>query len=363
MKSSSGAHYIGLDHIRAIATLMVFVWHFTHGPEGIPVPFGAAPWLAPFDEGHTGVALFMVLSGYLFAKLLNGRPVNYGAFFWNRILRLAPLLVVIFIINAGLSVRYGPPLSSYLGSLLAGLVLPNWPNGAWSITVEMHFYLALPVILYFSKRWPAAPLIGVAGAILFRSILLEVHGDIQDAAYWTIVGRADDFLMGVAAFSYRDYLRGRHILAVAIAVCFWAFFAWFDYIGGFYHTGTGNPVWIFLPTIEATAYSILIAYYDTTFSPRTTGLSRLWSKVGEYSYSIYLLHFFLVFRMAAFINRHVMDISNFSVALIWALVCFGLMVPIGYISYNYFEKRFLLLRKDYLRPSEAVETRRQLGIT
>ena len=54
---------------------MVFAWHFTHAG-GYPVPLEYSPNafpLAIFDEGHTGVALFMTLSGYLFAKLLDGK--------------------------------------------------------------------------------------------------------------------------------------------------------------------------------------------------------------------------------------------------------------------------------------------------
>src|SRR5579859_619795 len=98
MKSSTGEYYVGLDHVRAFAAYCVFVWHFTHGLDGFPIPFGDAPVVFPLailDEGHTGVAIFMTLSGYLFAKLLDGKNIDYKAFFWNRFIRLAPLLVAV----------------------------------------------------------------------------------------------------------------------------------------------------------------------------------------------------------------------------------------------------------------------------
>src|SRR5271169_6463136 len=101
MRSSSGTHFIALDHVRALAAFMVFAWHFTHGLGGYPIPFDYVPALFPFsllDEGHTGVALFMTLSGYLFAKLLDGKSINYLAFLWNRVLRLFPLLLVVILI-------------------------------------------------------------------------------------------------------------------------------------------------------------------------------------------------------------------------------------------------------------------------
>jgi len=84
---------------------MVFAWHFTHAWYGYPIPFEYVPAIFPLallDEGHTGVALFMTLSGYLFAKLLDGKTIDYAAFLWNRALRLFPLLgVVVVIVGIG----------------------------------------------------------------------------------------------------------------------------------------------------------------------------------------------------------------------------------------------------------------------
>src|SRR5947209_615945 len=103
MKSSSGEHYIALDHIRALAAFFVFTWHFNHSSNGMPVAFASAPAVFPLallDEGHTGVALFMTLSGYLFAKLLWGKDINFAGFIWNRFIRLTPLLIVVFALRA-----------------------------------------------------------------------------------------------------------------------------------------------------------------------------------------------------------------------------------------------------------------------
>ena len=158
MKSTSGAHYVALDHVRAVAALMVFSWHFTHGLTGYPSPFEGSPFWGPlvlFDEGHVGVALFMCLSGYLFAKLLDGKRVNFGYFFWNRVLRLFPLLIVMILIHALIrAVESGDIRAGYwfLLRLPSGFIFPIWPNGAWSITVELHFYLVLPLLLFLQRQ-------------------------------------------------------------------------------------------------------------------------------------------------------------------------------------------------------------------
>ena len=127
MKSSQGEYFVGLDHIRALAAFTVFTWHFNHvndghlsGPEIFPLSF--------FAEGHVGVAVFMTLSGYLFAKLLDGRDIHYVPFMWNRLLRLFPLLAFVFVVN-GLLYHDLSSLPDYLRRLVGGFVRPLWPNG------------------------------------------------------------------------------------------------------------------------------------------------------------------------------------------------------------------------------------------
>src|SRR5713101_82250 len=96
MRSTEGIYFSRLDHVRAVAVYLVFVWHFLHMTPSFPVPYNSAP-MFPFallDEGHTGVALFMTLSGYLFAKLVGHRGIDFPSFLWRRAVRPAPLLIV-----------------------------------------------------------------------------------------------------------------------------------------------------------------------------------------------------------------------------------------------------------------------------
>ena len=84
MRSSSGAHFIALDHVRAIAVFMVIAWHLTHGRDGSPVPFGYVPILFPFsllNEGHTGVALFMTLMATCSQSYSMASPLTTWLFF------------------------------------------------------------------------------------------------------------------------------------------------------------------------------------------------------------------------------------------------------------------------------------------
>ncbi len=102
---------------------------------------------------------------------------------------------------------------------------------------------------------------------------------------------------------------------------------------------------------------LLIAYYDGSFTPRDVGVSRFIGKIGAYSYSIYLLHAFVVFRAGQYVHQHIMDLSNFYVACVWATLFFGLMVPFGWLSFRYIETPFLRLRRPYFRSAGTAVAR------
>ncbi len=306
-----------------------------------------------FDEGHVGVALFMTLSGYLFAKLLDRKRVAYHLFFWNRMLRLMPLLLVVIFINATREVLESDDLTAayrYLQSIPGGLIFPTWPNGGWSVTVELHFYLLLPLLLLL-RRWHQGLWLLLAVAIVLRGAYHAWTGEVQSLAYSTIFGRIDQFVLGIMAFHNRARLVGHHARAAGIAAAFITLYWWFDRNGGFFlqpSYPSPSRLWIVLPTLEGAAFASLIAWYDGSFSHKNGPMSKLMATLGEYSYSIYLLHFFFVFALAQWIHANVLDISNFYVALPVSVLAFIAMIPIGYLSMRFVERPFLGQRRRYL---------------
>lgn len=353
MRSSTGDYYPGLDHLRALAAFLVFGWHFAHGFDGFPVPFGpsATPFLAPFNEGHCGVALFMCLSGYLFAKILDGKQVVWRSFYWNRFIRLAPLLIAALALKGALIARYHPTdLDAYGKSLIFGFVRPTWDLGAWSIAVEAHFYLILWIIIPLKRRWPPSLACFLALGFGTRLLIYAVGGNVEDYAYWTIIGRIDQFILGIAAWELRGLLLGRHGWMAVATVAFFGFYQWFVSIGGFYATQGNRAVWIFIPTIEAAFFSFLIAYYDTSFTFSRAWYWRLVECAGAASYSVYLLHTFVVFDLAGMAYRHVPGIADWQIAEAVALATFAMAVPVAWLSYRYLELPFLRFRTRYAVP-------------
>lgn len=361
MRSTDGAYWVALDHVRALAALLVFVWHFTHASDGYPVPFEGAPAIFPlalFDEGHTGVAVFMTLSGYIFAKLLDGKSVHYHWFIWNRVLRLVPLLAAVFALNFALVLWRGQDLSGFFASIAKGFVLPTWPNGGWSITAELHFYLVLPAILWLGRKNPGFLLLAVAAMMALRLQIFALQGTVHDAAYWTIIGRADQFLLGIFCYMRRDWIAAHARLAIPVLLAFLGGAWLFDSAGGFHALGGGypspSPLWVTIPTIEGAVYAFCIAAYDQRARMPDNGVSWFAAQYGKFSYSIYLLHFFVYARIAAFIDQNVTSLANFYVAFAFAVLAFLAMYPVGWLSYRFIEEPFLRLRRRYTYTPQAV---------
>ena len=353
MKSTEGKHFVGLDQIRAVATFMVFVWHFRGRSTRITGPvegqydfFG----FSIFNEGHTGVGLFMVLSGYLFVRLTEGREILIRPFLYNRFMRLAPLMIAVMLLSLVIAAFTGT-FQAMLWDIVRGVVWPSWPSGGWSITIEAHFYLLFPFLLYFLRTKPALLLAVLVAAICFRAAVYELLGSpVERLAYQTIVGRIDQFMIGMLLGRFGGFLARRHLVVLGIGLTFMFVWQEFAKYGGFEgtHDDAKAWVWIWIPLLEAVAYGAIIAYYDRTFRPSKTGVSGFIARIGEWSFSIYLLHQFLVFYMASFINQQIVKMDSIYLLLAFSVPSFALTCLVSWATYEHFEKRFLRKRRPYL---------------
>jgi len=357
MRSTEDLYFSRLDHVRALAAYLVFCWHFLHLTPTFPVPYASAP-VFPFallDEGHTGVALFMTLSGYLFAKLVGDRGIDFPAFLWSRAVRLGPLLcisIAAWVIIAWLA---GTPIP--LSDITGGFILPTWPKGTWSVSIELQFYLLLPLLLLlFRRQGPFALLAVVAAALLMRFDWWRTYGEAQHVAYWTIIGRIDQFVFGMVFALTPLSPSVRRIVAGVSCAALLVLWHEFDRGGGYYnHTGapSTSPLWIAIPTVEAITYASFIAWYDKAEFKMPAWLDGALAKIGEWSFSIYLLHFFPAVALRDIFWTTDGSGNSFYVALIGANVAFICFLPVAACSYKYFEKRFLAYRRPYLRAPAA----------
>jgi peptidoglycan/LPS O-acetylase OafA/YrhL len=348
MQSSSGAYLSNLDHLRAFAVLQVFVWHFVHTSSSCPTPcfdrdFATIGPLVLFEEGHSGVALFMCISGYVFAHLTHGKRIDTALFWMNRALRLLPLLVFWSVVTALLNPGNKPldPMD-----MARGIIAP----GGWSIVIELQFYLLFPLLLIVSNRYGNRWLMGVVLlALILRAACWLEEGTVQNIAYWTLGGRIDQFLVGYCAYGVTANRRA--ILAfgaIAVAVLVVAYSA-FSYAGGFYGIGgypSRDPLWIYWPLLEAVCYCAMIRAYILLEIPRR--LDGALAHVGAWSYSIYLSHFYLVPILFPLLENNLGMPGHFTGRFLFAIAAFPVVVGVSAATYNAIERPFLGFRRRYV---------------
>ena len=266
MESSTAKYYSRLDHLRFIAALLVLVWHSIHFQNVAPTSYVPTFWpLSILEEGHTGVALFMTLSGFIFHALCRNRKIIYLEFIRNRILRIAPLFLV-WTLYLFYTENIDP--TKLAVAMLALLNRDVVPGVGWTIIVEFQFYLIFPFLLSFSLRYGIRYLIAlVVLAMLFRLGTWYTQGSVQVLAYWTIFGRIDQFLMGMIGselfFRYPRQI-GRLRVLISLLVAWIVLYQRFNSLGGFYnHSGYPSPssIWVYFPTLEGIFYSLIAASY------------------------------------------------------------------------------------------------------
>jgi peptidoglycan/LPS O-acetylase OafA/YrhL len=353
MRSSSGQHFEKLDHLRFLAALIVLFWHGLHYQKVIPTSYVPAwSFFSLLEEGHTGVSLFMVLSGYIFWQLCRLKKIDYLGFIYNRFVRIAPLFLLYTLLMFKVSdidpVKLFVSIFGLLGHTVMGV--------SWTVIVEFQFYLAFPFILLFTQKYGFRYVFGILFmAIIIRSGFWLTRGQIQDISYWTIFGRIDQFLVGILVCEAVNRWNNNKILKGLVASIFILSiygFHLFNKAGGFYDMPTypsPSPLWIVMPTFEAIMWGALTFLYLATKFELPVKLSRTLSWCGTISFSIYFTHFFVIEVFSIIAKKADINISGtWMVGLIVLFVLLPVIIGLSSITYLLIEKPFLELRKNYI---------------
>ncbi|MDA9435754.1 acyltransferase family protein [Bradyrhizobium sp. CCBAU 51627] len=183
---SGGAFVASIQGLRGIAALTVLICHFRDMPKGgMPDVPGAGflppiwPWLqAVLNSGGHGVELFFMISGFLIPASLV-RHASIGKFFYDRVLRIMPLFVILhltlFLVGPFVGYKFfrGLDLPGYVEIFIANLFflqnalgLPIAQQNAWTLTYEWAFYiwfaLSFGAVVRLKNWWLAAPMMVLA---------------------------------------------------------------------------------------------------------------------------------------------------------------------------------------------------------
>jgi peptidoglycan/LPS O-acetylase OafA/YrhL len=339
---SSGGRLAGIEGLRAVAAGSIVVLHTRgYAPGGPPSLHGFGVF---FDDLSFGVTLFFTLSGFLLYRpfanaLLRGseRP-SFARYLRNRTLRILPAYWVILLLcalvlhsvlvrgpagelenhgltNPGLLARAGLLVQDYQPSTLLTGIGP-----AWSLAVEVVFYVALPLLVLLawklaanaarSSRRVAAALapaalllvVGLIGKAVAAYVVSPSHAYSGWGTNWhSVIERsffcqADLFAFGMAlAVARALWEQGKlrlpshwQLIAVALVLGSYAVTARIS--------STGHQLsYSFYNTLIALACSLVLALVVLESQPARSGLVRLLETrplvaAGVISYSVFLWH-------------------------------------------------------------------------
>jgi peptidoglycan/LPS O-acetylase OafA/YrhL len=356
----------GLDGLRAIAVLAVFVYHFSNGGGLLP-------------GGFLGVDVFFVISGYLITSLLlsefrkEGR-VDLVAFWLRRARRLLPAVGVLIavVMVAGAFFDFGQ-ISTLRAQALASMgYVTNWDlilshqsyfeefarpslfRHLWSLAVEEQFYLLWPLAFaacmtrFGQRRLVIGVIAGGIASSLLMAILFD-PGNPNRVFYGTDT-RATPLLIGVALafFWHPERLKPQTgnfasaaldaVGAFSLAMVVITFMTVHDYDIALYHGG-------FLLLSVWTALLIAALAHPAASIGRVVGNPGMrW--LGLRSYSFYLWHWPVLE-----LTRPEIDVPLHG-PLLFALQL-GLTLALADLSYHYVEQPFRRStswqRPDWLR--------------
>ncbi|MEX3954792.1 acyltransferase family protein [Trinickia sp. EG282A] len=288
---------IELDFLRGIAIIAVMGYHFHYVDTGIRlVPIIEYPFT---HFGREGVNLFFTLSGFLVGGLLLRQYADTGrvdawTFIVRRIFKIWPAYYVLIAFHV---IAHHHPTSTFLwqNSLHLQNYLGTSIKQTWSLSVEEHFYLLLPALLFLFARWRlrANAILGVLGFICVLVLIarsIEVAGGGIDQAFFYTQYRIDSLLAGVMLAAvywmkpdlYRKLAsRKGWLLAIVTFLMGWLAFAT-------KHIPLDESIGY---TIQAFGYvALIVLMLEHSGTLARNWLFRAVAWVGVYSYGIYLWH-------------------------------------------------------------------------
>jgi peptidoglycan/LPS O-acetylase OafA/YrhL len=362
----SKVHLPALDGVRAIAILMVIVYHSVNGLPGMTR--AQTLFLDLAGAGWVGVDLFFVLSGFLITGILmDARHSSHMLrnFYARRSLRIVPVYVAFLLFSLWLAASLGTSSADEVSQLHRTqawfwtytenvmVALHSWDATSfpmahlWSLAVEEQFYLVWPlaVLLLSPAALKRGAVICIVAAELFRLALIQRGAD-GTVAFVMLPTRMDSLAAGAfLACTYRNpalwsrVLQARKYVAAVAALCLVALLFLF---------GTIDKL---APLDQLVAFPAFVALGAVVVASAANGCAWLTGKalrfIGKISYGMYVWH--LVVMRLILTQVSVPDTTAsqawwlFYATMVVGTVCGTIVVAL--VSWQIIERPFLALKR------------------
>ena len=358
-----------LEGIRAYAFLMVFAVHFSGFKWSLVGRSPASyPWLIFLQLSFVAVPIFFALSGYLITGILfdtQNRRGYFRVFYCRRAIRVFPLYYAFLVLATLLALANGGRFRA--AHLLYFVYLNNWnPDESfiiwskyvhvshlWSMAVEEQFYLLWPVIIWMLRKRRHILLfcysaIALAFALRLMTPLLHLT---PFEAYQSTFLRADTLMLGSALAlhergSMRSLVRFTKPSLIALVTASTVLTARALSVGQALPSDRFG-VAIVTPLLSVMGASMVVLAIQPG-NLVSYLCERQWAVlVGKMSYSLYLLHEFLVpvweIKITPYLSIHLGAILGRVTGMILA---FGILYGLSHLTYRFIELPFMSLKEQ-----------------
>jgi peptidoglycan/LPS O-acetylase OafA/YrhL len=301
MPTDNRADLRWLQALRGIAALMVLFFHMHPHWDMVPT----LAWTTAITRwGFSGVDIFFALSGFVVYRSAQRTIAARGIwpFIKKRLLRIYlgywPVLLLIALTTVFIYHGSLPAIKKIVFStlLLYPNIWDNWLPPAWSLTMEIYFYLWVALIALLPQRHQVKAIIcvmalltawGVGWLIVDRP---GVFAGRQPLRYW-FTGLGLEFLAGaLLAHAYDRRARIFQIPNMTMPLCLLLMAAGIS-------LGMTSPYFDRVEVMRAASFGIMglsALMLALTLEQTACAPPRWLVAVGNASYSLYLLHTFLL---------------------------------------------------------------------
>lgn len=315
-----------IELLRGLAALLVVFAHYR-------AMTGLDSGILGFS--YTGVDLFFVLSGFVFAPYFFGRKIGIAAHFVRRFFRLYPLYAVALIVYALLlwqpntSGKYLLKHALFLHTLESREIAFHFNPAFWSLPPEVEFYIVLPVLAFFTGTLRPILVITVIAAFVHVAIAWFSPSypavNIISLGNVHLPGLLVEFMFGVIAW----WAVGRSpSVGMRIALVATGLISWLGLASVFMTLGDSGIEDSYLlrgnmQFMASFAFALLVTGWVGWLKQPPVWLVAVASILGSLSYGVYLFH-----------NAAPLILSSLRTSMSgpgFALLCLGLTLTISQI--------------------------------
>ncbi|MCU4373718.1 acyltransferase [Acinetobacter variabilis] len=349
-----------LDSLRGVCAILVVFFHLNI--------FGAFTEFSFFRNSSIFVEFFFVLSGFVLAhSYLNKSKIDAKKYLVSRFFRIVPMhwfmLMMFILMNATLLVlskifHLNFPIEPFTGKNAYSEIIPNliliqaWLpsfnalsfNGpAWSISVEFYLYMIfLAGLLVFRKN------IFIFSFILMIFGVLGLIFNYELTTHWAYRGLSCFFAGVISYMIYQKVkISSKFLEIILVFIVVW-------FVTQFKEIPYGSAIAPFLFSFVVYAFA-----HENGVVSKALKI-KFFKKMGELSFSIYIVHYFIItvllsvfvllsklgFNFASKVNGiWMMDLNNLLLNNILPFLILGVVIFISMFTRKYIEDRFIQIGK------------------